>query len=470
MKIELGDRDQNNIITLSLETEAGAAKDLYEESIKAARKQVNIPGFRKGKAPKGMVIDYVGEDYIKSRALNQDFLIRLLDEAVKKEELDIVTIVSLDKVELETAEAPVILEAKIEVYPEVKLGDYKGLEIEVEIAKTDIDKQVEESLERIQKSHTEFTEAAEDAAIEMGDQINLDFDGKFNEGTEEEPNWVAKEGMKAEGHTVIVEPGRFIENFLEQTVGLKVGDEKEIDVKFPADYGVPELQDKAAKFAVKINKIEKSSVPALDDELAKKNKSPKAETLDELKSQLKENLEKANEQEKETATEYALFQALRAATEVEVPERAIEMTLRNDLMQMSRMYGIPPEQMQAIIQNMAIDKEKAATRDKLANTMILNAIIKSENFQVTDEDLDKAWKEHCEQSNTKADDEAHKASHLDGIKQSLKNEKAREFLKAENKISYKELTEEELKAKREAEAKAAEEEANVEEDKEEAKA
>ena len=213
MKIEVGDRDQNNTITLSLETEAGAAKDLYEEAIKAARKQVNIPGFRKGKAPKGMVIDYVGDEYLKSRALHQDFLLGLLDEAVKEKELEIVSIVSLDKVELETAEAPVIIEAKIELYPEVKLGEYKALEIEVEIAKTDIEKQLEESLERIQKSHTEFADAAEDAAIEMGDQIDLDFDGKFNEGTEEEPNWVAKEGMKAEGHTVVVEPGRFIENF-----------------------------------------------------------------------------------------------------------------------------------------------------------------------------------------------------------------------------------------------------------------
>ena len=146
------------------------------------------------------------------------------------------------------------------------------------------------------------------------------------------------------------------------------------------------------------------------------------------------------------------------------------MTLRNDLMQMSKMYGIPAEQMQAIMQNIAIDKEKEATRDKLANTMILNAIIKTENFEISDEEIDKAWEEHCKQANIKADDEAQKANAVDTIKHSLKTDKVREFLKQENKISYKELTEEELKAKREAEAKAAEEADSESEEKEEAKA
>lgn len=472
MKIEIGDRDQNNIITLSLETEAGIAKDSYEESIKAARRQVNIPGFRKGKAPKSMVIDYVGEDYLKSRALHQEFLLSLLNDAVKKEQLDIVTILSLDKVELESSEAPVVLEARIELYPEVQLGQYKDLEVEVDVVKFDLDKQLEESLERIQKSHSSFEDAAEDAVIAMGDQIDLDFDGKFNDGTDEEPNWVAKEGMKAEGHTVVVEPGRFIDGFLEQTVGMKIGTEAELDVRFPASYGVPELQDKAAKFAIKINKISKAVVPELDDELAKKNQNPKADTLDDLKAKLKENLEEANKKEREAATDFALFKALRTATEVEVPEKAIEMTLRNDLMQMSRMYGIPAEQMQAIMQNIAIDKEKDAVKERLANTMILNTIVKTEDFEVSENELNKAWEEYCKQTKIKADNEEAKANQIDEIKLNLQSDKAKEFLHSKNKISYNELTEEEIKAKQEAEAaKTEESEADeAKEDKAEAKA
>ena len=273
MQIEISNRDENNIVTLEIKTEAGVAKDSYNKTISIVRNQVNIPGFRKGKAPTNMVINHVGEDYIKARTLTQDFLLDLLNTAVKKQALDIIAVQSIDKVELDTPESSIIMSATLEVYPEVKISEYKGLNVEVELAPADFDKQLEESLTRIQKSFITFKETA-DALIDSGDQISLDFDGHYNAGTEAEPDWIAKEGMKAEDYKVTVEPGNFIDNFLEQTIGLKVGDEKEILVKFPEDYGAQDLAGKAAKFAIKIKGIFKPELPALDDELAKKNKSP----------------------------------------------------------------------------------------------------------------------------------------------------------------------------------------------------
>lgn len=436
MQIEISNRDENNIVTLEIKTEAGAAKDSYHKTISIVRNQVNIPGFRKGKAPTNMVINHVGEDYIKARTLTQDFLLDLLNTAVKKQALDIIAVQSIDKVELDTPESSVVMSATLELYPEVKISEYKGLNIEVELAPVDFDKQLEESLTRIQKSFVTFQEAA-DALIESGDQISLDFDGQYNAGTEAEPDWIAKEGMKAEDYKVTVEPGNFIDNFLEQTIGLKVGDEKEILVKFPEDYGAQDLAGKAAKFAIKIKGIFKPELPALDDELAKKNKSPKAETLEELKTKLKENLETAYAKEKELATEVALFKALREKAEFDIPEKAIEMNVRQDLMNMARQFGIPPEQMMSLMGTLPLDKNREVTKEKLANSLILTTIVKLENINPTTEELEAKWKEHLE-SFCKGDHKSdkHKADFLLDVAIQLGTEKANEMLLEANKITY----------------------------------
>lgn len=443
MQIEVSTRDENNVITLEITTEAGIASDAYKKTIGMIRNQVNIPGFRKGKAPEKMVVNHVGEDYVKARTLTQDFLLDILDTAIKMQNLDIIAIQSIDKVDLETADSPVVLSAKIEIYPEVKISEYKGLDVEVELPANDFDTQLEESLTRIQKSFTTFEEAA-DATIEAGDQISLDFDGQYNSGTEEEPNWIAKEGMKAEDYKVTVEPGNFIDNFLEQTIGMKVGDEKEILVKFPEDYGAEDLAGKAAKFAIKIKGIFKPTVPALDDELAKKNKSPKAETLEELKAKLKENIQAAYDKEKEIATEVALFKKLRELAEFDIPEKAIEMNVRQDLMNMARQFGISPEQMMSLMGSLPLDKNREATKEKLANSLILSTIVKLENIAATPEELEAKWEEH-RNSSCKGDHKSdkHKADFFLNAGLELAIDKASKMLLEMNKILYTEKKAEE---------------------------
>jgi trigger factor len=243
--------------------------------------------------------------------------------------------------------------------------------------------------------------------------------------------------MKAEDYKVTVEPGNFIDNFLEQAIGLKVGDEKEIFVKFPEDYGAQDLAGKAAKFAIKIKGIFKPELPALDDELAKKNKSPKAETLEELKTKLKENLETAYAKEKELATEVALFKALREKAEFDIPEKAIEMNVRQDLMNMARQFGIPPEQMMSLMGTLPLDKNREVTKEKLANSLILTTIVKLENINPTTEELEAKWKEHSE-SSCKGDHKSdkHKADFLLDVAIQLGTEKANEMLLEANKITY----------------------------------
>ena len=138
-----------------------------------------------------MVIDHIGEDYIKAQSLNQEYLVALINQAIKIKQIYTVQILSLDKIELENAQSSLFVESKVELYPSIELADYAGLELKVKIPEIDIDKKLEEALQDIAKSQVSFEEASDDAVIEMGDEIVLDFDGSVNNGTDEEPNWEA---------------------------------------------------------------------------------------------------------------------------------------------------------------------------------------------------------------------------------------------------------------------------------------
>ena len=214
------------------------------------------------------------------------------------------------------------------------------------------------------------------------------------------------------------------------------------DIQLPED-----LAGKDAKLKVKIKAIFKPELPALDDELAKKNKSPKAETLDELKAKLRENIETAYAREKELATEAALFKALREKAEFEIPEKAVEMTVRQDLMNLARQFGISPEQMFSMMGSLPLDKNREAAKEKLANSLILSTIVKLEKITASDEELEAKWKEHSE-SSCKGDhsDAKHKESFTLDAAIELAIDKANKMLLEANKITYKEKKAEEKAA------------------------
>jgi trigger factor len=241
--------------------------------------------------------------------------------------------------------------------------------------------------------------------------------------------------MKAEGYQVAVEPGRFIDDFLEQTVGLKVGAEKTIEVRFPKEYHAEDLQDKPAKFEIKINKISKAQKPALDDELAKKNKNPEAESLEDLKAKLSEKIKEEYENHKKALTENAIFEKLAEESKFEIPDDLVEKTMDVEYAKMAQMYGIDVEQIKQLMQAQGADptKEKEMTKVRLANTLLLNGIMKAENFQHSDAETDEAWVEAQRNINNKS---LNKSDFTYEIDVQLSTKKAKDLLINETKVSY----------------------------------
>ena len=443
MKVELGEKDSDCVASLVVETEPGAAADAYKKAAREIAKQVNIPGFRKGKAPTGMVAEYVGKDYIKSKALSNEFIIDIITAAVKQEKIEFLNIVGLERIDFEDVDSPVNLEAKLELYPDVKLGDYKNLEYKVEIPKQDFDKALEKELENILKQFSSFEEAAEGAEIAMGDELVLDFAGEVNLGTEEEPEWEARDAMKAENYQVMVEKGRFIDNFLEQTVGMKVGDAKDIFVSFPEQYHAEDLAGKPAKFAIKINKISKSTTPELDDELAKKVPNPKADSVEDLKTKLTEALKESYDKNKTVATEEAMLDKLREISDLEIPEAMVDREYSNNMERMRQVYGLAPEQFQQLMGNVDQSGEKDLIRKRLENTFILSAIIAEEKFEITDAELTETWEKYAEEYGYKAKNQDQKDKFKPDLENRINQEKVKELINSNAKVETVEVDPEE---------------------------
>ena len=356
MQVTVTDKDENNIATISFETEAGIAKDAYSKTLKGLAKDLTIKGFRKGKAPTKVVEDHFGAERVRAETVNNQFLSSLFDKVFKEQDLNVVNIPQVSKVEFDSPEAAIKVEAKIELFPEVTMADYAKFKLTVDVPKIDIDAQYADTLKRLTSQQAAYTES--DKAIEISDEIILDFDGSFkNDAGEFEP----KDGMKAEGFQTIVEPGRFIDNFLEQTVGMKAGDEKEIDVKFPDQYHDPELASRDAKFKVKIQKVSKAAAPEMNDDFAK---NFGIETMDELSTKITEEVTKLSEQTRKGITSEAIITELHAQSTVNISEAMVSRELENDVATLQYQNKWDEEQVKDYLSSMDREAEMAKAREK----------------------------------------------------------------------------------------------------------
>ena len=363
-----------NDATLKITLPAEEVNKGFKKAVAKIAGQVNIPGFRKGKAPRNIIEMHYGKEAVKQEAFelvaNQCYT-----EALEQEKL---IPVSDPKVEDSVFEENKDMELTIKVTlkPEVKLGDYKELHVEKEAVEV-TDEAVEEQVQGLRSRHAKMVEAEEGAVIEKGDFAIIDFAGTVDG----EPF----SGGEGKGYPLEVGSNSFIPGFEDQLVGLKKGDSTDVDVTFPEEYFVKELAGKQAIFKVNVQDVKRKELPELTDEYVAANSDCK--TVEELRASYKERMQKAAENNAQIAYEKALIDLAVANAEFEVPEIMIEdrVTQMIDEMRMSLEQYM---QYSGIDMKLLRERQHDAAVENVKTDLVLDAIAKAENIQVSMEDVD----------------------------------------------------------------------------------
>lgn len=370
-----------NDATLKITLPAEEVNKGFKKAVAKIAGQVNIPGFRKGKAPRNIIEMHYGKEAVKQEAFelvaNQCYT-----EALEQEKL---IPVSDPKVEDSVFEENKDMELTIKVTlkPEVKLGDYKELHVEKEAAEV-TDEAVEEQVQGLRSRHAKMVEAEEGAVIEKGDFAIIDFAGTVDG----EPF----SGGEGKGYPLEVGSNSFIPGFEDQLVGLKKGDSTDVDVTFPEEYFVKELAGKQAIFKVNVQDVKRKELPELTDEYVAANSDCK--TVEELRASYKERMQKAAENNAQIAYEKALIDLAVANAEFEVPEIMIEDRVTQMIDEMRMSLEARKLTLEQYMQYSGIDMKQLRERqhdaavENVKTDLVLDAIAKAENIQVSMEDVD----------------------------------------------------------------------------------
>lgn len=370
-----------NDATLKITLPAEEVNKGFKKAVAKIAGQVNIPGFRKGKAPRNIIEMHYGKEAVKQEAFelvaNQCYT-----EALEQEKL---IPVSDPKVEDSVFEENKDMELTIKVTlkPEVKLGDYKELHVEKEAVEV-TDEAVEEQVQGLRSRHAKMVEAEEGAVIEKGDFAIIDFAGTVDG----EPF----SGGEGKGYPLEVGSNSFIPGFEDQLVGLKKGDSTDVDVTFPEEYFVKELAGKQAIFKVNVQDVKRKELPELTDEYVAANSDCK--TVEELRASYKERMQKAAENNSQIAYEKALIDLAVANAEFEVPEIMIEDRVTQMIDEMRMSLEARKLTLEQYMQYSGIDMKQLRERqhdaavENVKTDLVLDAIAKAENIQVSMEDVD----------------------------------------------------------------------------------
>ncbi|ECH3750286.1 trigger factor [Listeria monocytogenes] len=375
------EKQEGNVGKLTFEIEQEKVKEGLDRAFVKVRKTLNVPGFRKGKVPRQIFNQRFGEE-----ALFQDALDILLPEvysaAIDEAGIDPVDTPQVNIESMEKGETWV-LTAEVTVKPEVKLGDYKGLEVEKRETELTTE-ELEAELKQLQERQAELV-VKEDAPAENGDTVILDFEG-FKDG-------VAFEGGQAENHSLELGSGQFIPGFEEKLVGLKAGDEADIELTFPEEYHAEDLAGQPVVFKVKLHEIKTKEVPALDDELAK-DIDEEVETLDELKGKISKRLQEAKEESVAQAKQEEVIAKAVENAEVDIPHAMVHHEadhLMNHFAQDLQAQGLTPELYYQFTgqteEAMHAQMEKDAEK-RVKMNLVLEAIAEAENIEPTEEAID----------------------------------------------------------------------------------
>jgi trigger factor len=415
------EKQEGNQGVLTIEVEAAKVNEGLDAAFKKVVKQVNVPGFRKGKMPRGMFEKRFGVESLYQDAL--DFILpEAYAKAIEETGIDPIDRPEIDVEQMEKGK-DLIFTAKVQVKPEVKLGDYKGLEVEKVDAEVKAE-DVEAELTSLQEKQAELV-VKEEGKAEEGDTVTMDFEG-FVDGE-------AFEGGQAENYSLELGSGQFIPGFEEQLIGAAAGEEKEVEVTFPEEYHAAELAGKAATFKVKLHEIKTKELPALDDEFAK-DADEEVETLAELKEKIEKRLQESKKNEAETAVRETLVEKASENAEVEIPEVMVNSEvdrMMQEFGQRLQMQGMNLDLYFQFSGQTEEDLRAQMTEDagkRVRTNLTLEAIAAAENLEVTDEEAEEEVNKMAEQYNMSADNIKQALGGLDTLKADLKVRKAVEFL------------------------------------------
>ena len=416
-------KKENSVVTLKLTIDAQsfdkACKDAYNKN----KTKFNVQGFRKGKAPMSIVEKFYGEGVFFEDAVNTLFP-DAFEAAVKEHDLDTVARPEIDVEEIGKGKNLVII-ADVAVKPEITLGEYKNLTVEKPDSEVS-DEEVEKEIEAMREQNARFV-TVEDREVKEKDMLLIDFNGKVD--------GVEFEGGQAENYSIIVGSNTFIPGFEEQLVGMKLNEEKDLSVKFPEEYHAENLAGKDAVFTVKVNEIKEKELPELDDEFAKD--VSEFDTLEDLKADAKAKLQKTKDEYADRELENKLVKMAAENATVEIPEAMIDSQVENmvyDFEYQLKYQGLDLENYLKFT-NMSIEGLKEQMRpdakSRVLNSLVIEAISKSENIVSTEEDLEQELAKMAESYKMEVDKlkSTLRPSDMDYIKDTVVARKTVEFIK-----------------------------------------
>ena len=386
---------EKNMAKLTIEVPASEFEKALQSAYNKQKKSISVPGFRKGKVPRQMVEKMYGPEIFYEDAANE-LIPTAYEEELKNCDLEIVSRPTVDIVQIKKGEN-FIFTAEVAVKPEVTLGEYKGMEVDktsTRVTQKEVEAKIKEEAEKNARTVT-----VEGRPVQDGDEVILDFEG-FVDGE-------AFEGGKGENYPLTIGSGSFIPGFEEQLVGAEAEKEVEVKVTFPEEYHAEELKSKDAVFKCTIHEIKEKQIPEIDDEFAAE--VSEFDTLDEYKADVKAKIKEQKENEgKQKKEDQAVEKAVANAT-MEIPEAMIDEQVRqmvNEFAQNMQYQGISFEQY-CQITGMTLEKIQEETRPqavkRIETRLVLEAIAKAENIEVTEERLDEEIKKMAESYNMEAD-------------------------------------------------------------------
>lgn len=413
---------EGNEGVLTVTVEADEFDEALDEAFKKVSKEVSVPGFRKGKIPRQMFEKRFGVE-----SLYQDALDIVLSpnyaKAVQEEGINPVDQPEVDIVEMEKGK-DLVFTAKVTVEPEVTLGEYKGLEVE-EMSTEVTDEDVDHEIGHLLESRTEMVVKDDDEAVAEGDTVNLDFDG-YVDGEQ-------FEGGKAEGYELEIGSGSFIEGFEEQLIGLKVDDEKDVEVTFPEEYHAEELSGKPATFKVKINSIKVKETPELDDDLVKELDQG-VDTVDELKEKIEKDIKARKEEQADAQLKEELVIKASDNADIDVPDAMVKTEqdrMLQEFEQRLSQQGINLEMYQQLSgqdEDALREQMKDDAAQRVRTNLTLRQIAEDENIEVTESDIDAELEKMSEQFGIKVEDIKSTLGDLSMLEGDLKVQKALDVL------------------------------------------
>ena len=374
------EKKENNTAVFQVESDAAEFEAAVNGVYLKNKASIYIPGFRKGKAPRAVVEGMYGKDVFYQDAMDE-LAPQAFEQGVKEAELRFVGAPSITDVNV-TDERTAAYTFTVTLYPEVTLGQYKGIEASresVAVSDEDVNAEVESARKRNARKVSVEREA------QMGDTANIDFDGFLN--------GERFDGGKAEGYDLELGSNSFVPGFEEQIVGMQIGEEKDLDITFPEEY-VEDLAGKAVVFKVKLNSLTVSELPELDDEFAKD--VSEFDTLDEYKADIRANLEKRRQDEAEEKVRSEIMHKAAENMTVEIPEVMVQEKVEEILRNYAANFGLNSRDMEyaQLLQMMGLDENtvnvsiRPGAQVQVKNDLLIEAVIKAENIEATDEEVE----------------------------------------------------------------------------------